>query len=103
MGYLVFKTEQEAIEAESIISDNMIAQSEKKRQSNEGLLSIGTDGQVRPDATITTKWADVVELADGRFAIVAPDNEELFAGHSFQVVELTFKDFPLPDEAFLFI
>ena len=28
---------------------------------------------------------------------------ELFAGHSFQVVELTFKDFPLPDEAFLFI
>jgi hypothetical protein len=97
MGYLVFNTEQEAIEAESIISANMVAQSEKKRQSDEGLLSIGTDGQVRPDATITTKWADVVELVDGRFAIVAPDNEELFAGHSFEVLELTDKDFPIVD------
>jgi len=28
---------------------------------------------------------------------------ELFAGHSFEVVELTFKDFPLPDEDMLFI
>ena len=28
---------------------------------------------------------------------------ELFAGHAFEVVELTDKDFPLPDEAFLFI
>jgi hypothetical protein len=93
MGYLVFKTEQEAIEAEKIISANMIAQSEKERQSEEGLLSVGTDGQVRPDATITNKWADVIELVDGRFAIVAPDNEELFEGNAFEVVRLTENDF----------
>jgi hypothetical protein len=100
MGYLVFKIEQEAIEAESIISANMINQSEKERQSEEGLLSIGTDGQVRADSTITTKWADVIELADGRFAIVAPDNEELFEGKAFVVVALGQDDFPQPENPF---
>ncbi len=78
MKYLVFDTQLEAIEAEAQISLSM------------GYPKLGTkavDGSVSLDTQGTDKWADVLQIADGRWVIASPDDTGVEAGPDWFIQE----------------
>ena len=71
MKYRVFETEQEALEAESIIAQSI------------GCIKIGTNaktGQPEPEKTGTERWAIPQQIQDGRWVFVSPDDTGEEAG-----------------------
>ena len=100
MGYLIFSTRQEAIDIEAKIVSNMLNESNKNRVQSGGLLSVTTTGIIDLSAIKTTKWADVIELTDNRFAIIAP-HKELMNGIDIKISELNQTDFPQIESPFL--
>ena len=70
MKYLVFETEQEAIQAESAISEFM------------GFSKLGINaatGLIDHDV-LTVKWAEPQQIKDGRWVIPSPDDNGEEAG-----------------------
>lgn len=66
MKYLIFASQAEAIAAESRITSKM------------GPPKIGTNaatGKPDPSATPTIRWAIPIELIDGRWAFLSPDDQ----------------------------
>lgn len=70
MKYLVFETEQEAIDAEALISQSM-------GYSKPGVNA--KTGEVVPDA-LTTRWAIPQQIADGRWVFPSPDDTGVVPG-----------------------
>jgi len=65
MKYRVFETEQEALAAEHAISIGM------------GYAKPGVNaatGEVVSDA-LTVRWAEVLQIQDGRWVFISPDDE----------------------------
>lgn len=65
MKYRVFNTKEEAETAEKLISQQM------------GFVKAGTNlatGEV-VESAVTTSWAVPVELQDGRWAFISPDDQ----------------------------
>jgi hypothetical protein len=82
MGYLTYTTQAEAEQQEQLLSANIrawIATNYPERIAENGLISIDTSGQLQPTATVTTKWADVIEGDNDRFAFVCPTQDDLKA------------------------
>jgi hypothetical protein len=73
MKYLVFNTESEALQAEAAISVSM------------GYAKAGINaatGEIVPNI-LTVKWADVQEIADGRWVFASPNDEGVEAGYNW--------------------
>ena len=70
MKYLVFETEQEAIEAESAISESM-------GFSKPGVNA--ANGEIDLNA-LTVRWAEPQQIKDGRWVIPSPDDSGEEAG-----------------------
>ena len=98
MGYLIFNTRLEAEAVNNLITANMLI-AESNRASENGLLSVSVNGQIRPEATLTTQWAVVVKLTGNRFAIPAPPSEWM-GGVDAIIQELSPSDFPKPENPF---
>jgi hypothetical protein len=78
MKYRVFETEQEALAAEQVISIGM------------GYARAGVNaatGEIQPDV-LTLRWADVLQIADGRWVFVSPDDEGEEAGEDWFPLEI---------------
>jgi len=71
MKYLVFDTQLEAIAAEAQISLSM-GYPKPGITAASGLVSLDTQG--------TDKWADVLQITDGRWVIASPDDTGVEAG-----------------------
>jgi len=99
MGYLVFSTRQEAIDIEAKIVSNMLDESNQNRVQSGELLSVTTNGVIDLSAIKTTKWANLIELTDNRFAIIAPP-KELMNGIDIKISELNETDFPQAESLF---
>ena len=65
MKYRVFATEQEAVAAEQAISQAM-------GYSKPGVNA--ATGEIEP-TVLTTRWADVQQIQDGRWVFPSPDDE----------------------------
>jgi len=66
MKYLVFNTEQEAIDAEAQIC------------MDKGYPKVGVNaktGLAEPDKQLTTRWAIPKQIADGRWVFESPSEE----------------------------
>jgi hypothetical protein len=76
MKYLVFDTEQEALDAEADLSRAM-------GYSKPGVNA--KTGQVVPDV-LTLRWAVPRQIADGRWVVPSPDDEGVEAEDDWFIV-----------------
>lgn len=80
MKYRVFATEQEALDAEKVVSDSI------------GCVKVGINaktGEPDPTATMTTRWAVPQQIVDGRWVFPSPDDEGVEADEGW---------WPAPDD-----
>lgn len=71
MKYRVFATEQEAIEAETLIAQQI------------GCVKVGVNaktGLPEPDKQVTERWAVPQQIQDGRWVFPSPDDEGVEPG-----------------------